>query len=131
MEGVVSVFHSDPYEIRPHTTRSWDFVSLLEGTSLLNSREKLLQNASYGKDIIVGVMDSGNSFSLYSIHLNSTMYFLCLNIILTLSSFFLLLIKGCGQNLQVSVMKEWNQFQNHGKGFAKKVLPSMHPIAIG
>ncbi|XP_015065290.1 subtilisin-like protease SBT5.6 [Solanum pennellii] len=59
MEGVVSVFHSDPYEIRPHTTRSWDFVSLLEGTSLLNSREKLLQNASYGKDIIVGVMDSG------------------------------------------------------------------------
>ncbi|KAH0699523.1 hypothetical protein KY284_013738 [Solanum tuberosum] len=59
MEGVVSVFHSDPYEIRPHTTRSWDFVSLLEGTSLLNSREELLQNASYGKDIIVGVMDSG------------------------------------------------------------------------
>ncbi|KAH0696920.1 hypothetical protein KY289_014402 [Solanum tuberosum] len=59
MEGVVSVFHSDPYEIRPHTTRSWDFVSLLEGTSLLNSREEFLQNASYGKDIIVGVMDSG------------------------------------------------------------------------
>ncbi|CAN4105711.1 unnamed protein product [Withania somnifera] len=59
MEGVLSVFHSDPHEIKPHTTRSWDFVSLLEGTSLLNSREELLQNANYGKDIIVGVMDSG------------------------------------------------------------------------
>ncbi|XP_055804673.1 subtilisin-like protease SBT5.6 [Solanum dulcamara] len=59
MEGVISVFHSDPYEIKPHTTRSWDFISLLEGTSLINSREELLQNASYGKDVIVGVMDSG------------------------------------------------------------------------
>ncbi|PHT56155.1 hypothetical protein CQW23_04641 [Capsicum baccatum] len=66
MEGVISVFHSDPYNIKPHTTRSWDFVSLLEGTlsllegtSLINSREELLQNASYGEDIIVGVMDSG------------------------------------------------------------------------
>ncbi|XP_009604279.1 subtilisin-like protease SBT5.6 [Nicotiana tomentosiformis] len=59
MEGVISVFHSDPHEIKPHTTRSWDFVSLLEGTSLTNSGQDLLQNASYGKDIIVGVMDSG------------------------------------------------------------------------
>ncbi|MCD7466779.1 hypothetical protein HAX54_003796 [Datura stramonium] len=59
MEGVISVFHSDPHEIKPHTTRSWDFVNLLEGTSLIKSGEELLQNASYGKDIIVGVMDSG------------------------------------------------------------------------
>ncbi|PHT56154.1 hypothetical protein CQW23_04640 [Capsicum baccatum] len=59
MEGVISVFHSDPHEIKPHTTRSWDFVSILEGTSLINSREELLQNASYGKDIIVGVIDTG------------------------------------------------------------------------
>ncbi|KAF3642576.1 putative transcription factor GTE9-like [Capsicum annuum] len=59
MEGVISVFHSDPHEIKPHTTRSWDFVSILEGTSLINSREELLQNASYGEDIIVGVIDSG------------------------------------------------------------------------
>ncbi|PHU26003.1 hypothetical protein BC332_04335 [Capsicum chinense] len=59
MEGVISVFRSDPHEIKPHTTRSWDFVSLLEGTSLINSREKLLQNASYGDDIIVGVIDTG------------------------------------------------------------------------
>ncbi|KAM3284807.1 subtilisin-like protease SBT5.6 [Capsicum chacoense] len=59
MEGVISVFHSDPHEIKPHTTRSWDFVSILEGTSLINSREELLQNASYGEDIIVGVLDSG------------------------------------------------------------------------
>ncbi|KAM3284812.1 hypothetical protein P3S67_023611 [Capsicum chacoense] len=59
MEGVISVFHSDPHEIKPHTTRSWDFVSILEGTSLINSREELLQNASYGEDIIVGVIDTG------------------------------------------------------------------------
>uniref|UniRef100_A0A1S3ZCN9 Subtilisin-like protease SBT5.6 n=1 Tax=Nicotiana tabacum TaxID=4097 RepID=A0A1S3ZCN9_TOBAC len=59
MEGVISVFHSDPHEIKPHTTRSWDFVSLMEGTSLINSGQDLLQNASYGKDIIVGVMGSG------------------------------------------------------------------------
>ncbi|KAK4710911.1 hypothetical protein R3W88_005424 [Solanum pinnatisectum] len=59
MKGVISVFHSDPYTIKPHTTRSWDFVSLLEGTSLINSEEELLQNANYGEDIIVGVLDSG------------------------------------------------------------------------
>lgn len=65
MEGVISVFHSDPHEIKPHTTRSWDFVSLMEGTSLINSGQDLLQNASYGKDIIVGVMGSGKRFSLF------------------------------------------------------------------
>ncbi|XP_055805549.1 subtilisin-like protease SBT5.6 [Solanum dulcamara] len=59
MEGVISVFHSDPHTIKPHTTRSWDFVKLLEGTSLINSEEELLQNANYGEDIIVGVLDSG------------------------------------------------------------------------
>lgn len=59
MEGVISVFHSDPHAIKPHTTRSWDFVSLLEGTSLINSGDELRQNANYGEDIIVGVIDSG------------------------------------------------------------------------
>ncbi|KAH0717761.1 hypothetical protein KY285_013792 [Solanum tuberosum] len=59
MEGVISVFHSDPHAIKLHTTRSWDFVSLLEGTPLVNSREELLKNANYGEDIIVGVMDTG------------------------------------------------------------------------
>ncbi|KAH0779184.1 hypothetical protein KY290_005611 [Solanum tuberosum] len=59
MEGVISVFHSDPNSIKPHTTRSWDFVSLLEGTSLINSGEELPQNGNYGEDIIVGVIDTG------------------------------------------------------------------------
>ncbi|KAK4361264.1 hypothetical protein RND71_020216 [Anisodus tanguticus] len=59
MEGVISVFHSDPHEIKPHTTRSWDFVSLLEGTSLINYGEEMLINANYGEDIIVGVIDTG------------------------------------------------------------------------
>uniref|UniRef100_M1BNH3 Xylem serine proteinase 1 n=1 Tax=Solanum tuberosum TaxID=4113 RepID=M1BNH3_SOLTU len=59
MEGVISVFHSDPDTIKPHTTRSWDFVSLLEGTSLINAGEELPQNGNYGEDIIVGVIDTG------------------------------------------------------------------------
>ncbi|XP_015055238.1 subtilisin-like protease SBT5.6 [Solanum pennellii] len=54
MEGVISVFHSDP-----DTTRSWDFVSLLEGTSLVNYGEELSKNGNYGEDIIVGVIDTG------------------------------------------------------------------------
>ncbi|XP_049382878.1 subtilisin-like protease SBT5.6 [Solanum stenotomum] len=71
MEGVISVFHSDPHAIKLHTTRSWDFVSLLEGTSLVNSGEELLKNANYGEDIIVGVIDSGKSSSLFfENHLN-------------------------------------------------------------
>nr|GMD06593.1 subtilisin-like protease SBT5.6 [Ipomoea batatas] len=61
MEGVISVFHSNPTEIKPHTTRSWDFVNLLEvinGNSI-DGGEDLLSKANGGKDVIVGVMDSG------------------------------------------------------------------------
>ncbi|EYU28149.1 hypothetical protein MIMGU_mgv1a018291mg [Erythranthe guttata] len=45
MDGVISVFHSDPRESRPHTTRSWDFISLLEANwdvTQSNTREQLL-----------------------------------------------------------------------------------------
>ena len=60
MEGVVSVFRSLPRKHRLHTTRSWDFISLLEGGGeAKNPYEELLQKASYGKDVIVGVLDSG------------------------------------------------------------------------
>nr|GMD36781.1 subtilisin-like protease SBT5.6 [Ipomoea batatas] len=69
MEGVISVFHSNPTEIKPHTTRSWDFVNLLEvinGNSI-DGGEDLLSKANGGKDVIVGVMDSGKIYltSLY------------------------------------------------------------------
>ncbi|XP_031129448.1 subtilisin-like protease SBT5.6 [Ipomoea triloba] len=62
MEGVISVFHSDPTEIKPHTTRSWDFVNLLESINNGNSvggGEDLLSKTNGGKDVIVGIMDSG------------------------------------------------------------------------
>ncbi|XP_031100841.1 subtilisin-like protease SBT5.6 [Ipomoea triloba] len=60
MEGVISVFHSHPTRIKPHTTRSWDFVNLLEAVNGNPSgREELLRKANGGKDVIVGMMDSG------------------------------------------------------------------------
>ena len=60
MEGVVSVFRSLPRKHRLHTTRSWDFISLLEGGGeAKNPYEELLHKANYGKDVIVGVLDSG------------------------------------------------------------------------
>lgn len=69
MEGVISVFHSDP-----DTTRSWDFVSLLEGTSLINYGEELSKNGNYGEDIIVGVIDTGKSFSLLFLEKHFILY---------------------------------------------------------
>nr|GMD15014.1 subtilisin-like protease SBT5.6 [Ipomoea batatas] len=60
MEGVISVFHSHPTKIKPHTTRSWDFVNLLEAVNgNPTSREELLSKAKGGKDVIVGMMDTG------------------------------------------------------------------------
>ncbi|GMP74054.1 hypothetical protein CsSME_00031587 [Camellia sinensis var. sinensis] len=63
MKGVVSVFRSHPKKHRLHTTRSWDFISLLEaGNGEANHPypyEELLHKASYGKDVIVGMIDSG------------------------------------------------------------------------
>ncbi|KAI8000960.1 Subtilisin-like protease SBT5.6 [Camellia lanceoleosa] len=61
MKGVVSVFRSHPKKHRLHTTRSWDFISLLEGRSgeANHPYEELLHKASYGKDVIVGMIDSG------------------------------------------------------------------------
>ena len=62
MDGVISVFRSQTRRLRLQTTRSWDFTNLLEANGDLSrvNGEKLLQRASYGKDVIVGVLDSGN-----------------------------------------------------------------------
>ncbi|XAR66633.1 Tripeptidyl-peptidase II, partial [Bertholletia excelsa] len=61
MEEVVSVFPSQPrYSLQ--TTRSWDFVNELEGggdLNYVNRGEELLRKAKYGKDVVVGVLDSG------------------------------------------------------------------------
>ncbi|PIN22585.1 Cucumisin [Handroanthus impetiginosus] len=60
MDGVISVFESQ--ESRVHTTRSWDFISLLEANfdPTQANGEALLRRANYGKDVIVGVLDTGN-----------------------------------------------------------------------
>ncbi|KAK6936970.1 Peptidase S8/S53 domain [Dillenia turbinata] len=52
MKGVIAVFKSRI--MRPHTTRSWDFM----GLTVDNSEVTPLQ-LTYGDDIIVGVLDSG------------------------------------------------------------------------
>ncbi|KAL0305562.1 UNVERIFIED_CONTAM: Subtilisin-like protease SBT5.6 [Sesamum radiatum] len=63
MEGVISVFHSHPTKSRLHTTRSWDFISLLEAnwdaTRPPINQDQFLRRAGYGKNVIVGVLDSG------------------------------------------------------------------------
>lgn len=68
MEGVVSVRESKSRIYSLHTTRSWKFVGLDE---ILNPywEEKsnqtdgdLLEKAKYGENIIVGMIDNGNSF---------------------------------------------------------------------
>ena len=65
MEEVVSVFSSHSAKYSVQTTRSWEFVGLdeREGQSSWDKfkmgGEDLLSKAKYGKDIIIGVMDSG------------------------------------------------------------------------
>ncbi|XP_059637447.1 subtilisin-like protease SBT5.6 [Cornus florida] len=62
-EEVISVFRSRPRRYSLQTTRSWDFVNSLEaaGDSLNNANNfgELQHKANYGKDVIVGVLDSG------------------------------------------------------------------------
>ncbi|XP_011102273.1 subtilisin-like protease SBT5.6 [Sesamum indicum] len=63
MEGVISVFHSHPTKSRLHTTRSWHGMSLLEAnwdaTRQPINPGRFLRRAGYGKNVIVGVLDSG------------------------------------------------------------------------
>lgn len=62
MDGVISVFRSQPSRL--HTTRSWDFISLLEANwdaSMANG-EELLKKAGYGQNVTVGVIDTGIRF---------------------------------------------------------------------
>lgn len=63
MDGVISVFHSDPRKSRLHTTRSWDFISLLEANwdATQANGQKLLTQAGYGQNVVVGVLDSGKT----------------------------------------------------------------------
>ncbi|GER31810.1 subtilase family protein [Striga asiatica] len=59
-EEVVSVFRSHPRKYALHTTRSWEFSGLQESTNPSNiDKNSLLYKSGYGKDIIIGMLDSG------------------------------------------------------------------------
>jgi len=63
LEEVVSVFRSDPKKYSLHTTRSWEFIiGLAEGEGdqkSFRTAGELLSKARYGKDVTVGLLDSG------------------------------------------------------------------------
>lgn len=60
LEEVVSVYKSEPRKYRLQTTRSWEFSGVEESVqpNSLN-KDDLLLKARYGKDVIIGVLDSG------------------------------------------------------------------------
>lgn len=60
MDGVVSVIKSEPTSYRTQTTRSWEFTDLLArgNSGFINGDDASLSN--YRKDVIVGVLDTGN-----------------------------------------------------------------------
>ncbi|GER24548.1 subtilase family protein [Striga asiatica] len=57
-EEVVSVFRSYPRKYSLHTTRSWEFAGL-QGEENLKKKDSLLLKSKYGKNVIIGMMDSG------------------------------------------------------------------------
>ncbi|CAL5409096.1 unnamed protein product [Camellia sinensis] len=61
-EEVISVFKSEPKRYSLQTTRSWDFVNLLEQQGQHDftntNNQQLLDKANYGEDVVVGVLDS-------------------------------------------------------------------------
>ncbi|KDP21172.1 hypothetical protein JCGZ_21643 [Jatropha curcas] len=64
MDGVVSVYASNPTKYSLQTTRSWEFVGLDEGEEPkwnhhFKTERELPLKAGYGKGVIVGVLDSG------------------------------------------------------------------------
>ncbi|CAA2933796.1 subtilisin-like protease [Olea europaea subsp. europaea] len=59
IEEVVSVLRSHPTKYSLQTTRSWEFAGLQEGSKGFQLKENLLMKSSYGKNIIVGMLDSG------------------------------------------------------------------------
>lgn len=67
-EEVVSVIESQPDKYALQTTRSWEFSGLGE-TEEWNSEKKidnLLFKSKYGKDVIIGVLDTGIYFDFSS-----------------------------------------------------------------
>ncbi|KAJ0018497.1 hypothetical protein Pint_10155 [Pistacia integerrima] len=60
IEGVASVYKSDPQKYKLLTTRSWEFVGLPDdGVDPIPNKKNILNKTDYGQDIIVGVVDTG------------------------------------------------------------------------
>ncbi|XP_038707375.1 subtilisin-like protease SBT5.6 isoform X1 [Tripterygium wilfordii] len=66
LKEVVSVFESHPAEYSLQTTRSWKFLGLegledeeMYGSNQLSIGKETLKRAEYGKNVIVGVIDTG------------------------------------------------------------------------
>ncbi|XP_057764063.1 subtilisin-like protease SBT5.6 [Salvia miltiorrhiza] len=61
MEEVVSLFRSHPRKYEIHTTRSWEFAGVEEAMKKSENLNKddLWLKSNYGKDVIVGFLDSG------------------------------------------------------------------------
>ncbi|GFZ07151.1 subtilase family protein [Actinidia rufa] len=60
LDEVVSVFQSNQGKYSLQTTRSWEFVGLEEKEQLVHTKtDDLLVKAKYGKEVIVGILDSG------------------------------------------------------------------------
>lgn len=55
MDGVVSVVQTEGKNYRTRTTRSWDFTNLLGG-----EKYNFSSGGDHGKDVVVGVLDTGN-----------------------------------------------------------------------
>ena len=60
LEEVVSVIESKRYGM--HTTRSWEFSGVEEDKPRLSD---LVSKAKSGKDVVIGMLDSGNCVSLF------------------------------------------------------------------
>ncbi|KAL3616966.1 hypothetical protein CASFOL_039360 [Castilleja foliolosa] len=59
-EEVVSVYPSEPGKYSLHTTRSWEFTGFLEKQGSNNlDKDNLLLKSQYGKNVIIGMLDTG------------------------------------------------------------------------
>ncbi|KAK3006407.1 hypothetical protein RJ639_015548 [Escallonia herrerae] len=98
MDEVVSVIRSHSTMYSLHTTRSWEFAGIEENHA---KKGDLLLKAKYGKDVIIGLLDSGDECFIDQVY---------------------------GQSQRASMMKEWDRFQSHGKEPAN--LEMLSPLQI-